>query len=133
MDMPTLKTSPKNTKKNTNRNQTDMRKMRQKAYQSKEWKELRETYIKLHPLCEECIKKNIVTPAQDVHHKESPFKNNMINHHLLLDFNNLESVCKVCHAEIHNRQQGNITVQDVLRQLADLLDENKPDEYFEEC
>lgn len=130
MEMPTLN-KPQKEKKTTNRQPTDMRRLRQKAYQSKEWKELRETYIKLHPLCEECMKKNIVTPAQDVHHIESPFKNNTINHHLLLDFNNLKALCKECHAEIHNRQQGNFTLQDVLRQLADLLDENKPDSDFE--
>jgi 5-methylcytosine-specific restriction protein A len=99
-----------------------MRRLRQKAYQSKEWRELRDTYIKMHPLCEECIKKNIVTPAVDVHHLKTPFSKGTINYTLLLDMNNLESVCKVCHAEIHNKQQGNFTVQDVLRQLADLLD-----------
>ena len=121
--MPTINT-PKKTKKTNTNPPTDMKKLRQKAYQSKEWRELRDTYIRMHPLCEECIKKNIVTPAQDVHHIKSPFTKGNINYHLLLDMNNLESVCKVCHAEIHNRQQGNYTVQDALRLLADLL-ENK--------
>lgn len=119
--MPTLNT-PKKTKKENNNQPTDMRRLRQKAYQSKEWRALRDTYIRMHPLCEECMKKNMVTPAQDVHHIKSPFTKGNINYTLLLDMNNLMSVCKTCHAEIHNKQQGNYSVQDALRLLADLLD-----------
>ena len=125
--MPTLNIQKK-TKKENNNQPTDMRRLRQKAYQSKEWRELRNEYMRLHPLCEECIKKNIVTPAQDVHHIKSPFTKGNINYTLLLDMNNLESVCKVCHAEIHNKQQGNYSVQDALRLLADLLDNNEVNE-----
>lgn len=33
--------------------------------------------------------------------------------------------------EIYNKEQGHRTVQDILRQLADLLYENKPDSNFE--
>lgn len=122
--MPTIPTLKK-TKKPNNNQPTDMKRLRQKAYQTKEWRDLRDTYIKMHPLCEECIKKNIVKPAQDVHHIKSPFSKGNINYTLLLDMNNLESVCKVCHAEIHNKQQGNYSVQDALRLLADLLDNNE--------
>jgi 5-methylcytosine-specific restriction protein A len=108
-----------------------MRKLRQSAYNTTEWRKLRETYLKQHPVCEECLNKGKVTPATSVHHKESPFKKGEINRHLFLDYNNLMSVCHECHADIHNREQGNVTIQDVLRQLADLLDENKPDTYFD--
>ena len=128
--MPTLNIPKKN---KTNVHQpTDMRRLRQKAYQSKEWRALRDVYIKQNPICEECIKKGKVTPAQDVHHIKSPFSKNNVNQQLLLDYNNLMSLCKQCHAEIHNRQEGKFTVQDVLRVLADLLDENKSDEEIED-
>lgn len=129
--MPTLKKNTP-TKKSTNRQPTDMRRLRQKAYQSSEWKKLRDIYMKEHPVCEECLAKGKITPAVDIHHKESPFKNNEVNKSLLLDYNNLQALCKECHGDIHNRQQGRPTIQDVLRQLADLLDENIPDEYFDE-
>ena len=121
--MPTLNTQKKTNKSNV-RQPTDMRRLRQKAYNNADWRALRNTYIKMHPLCEECLKKGKVTPAQDVHHIKSPFKNGEINYHLLLDIHNLMSVCKECHSNIHNKQLGNTTIQDVLRKLADLLDEN---------
>lgn len=128
--MPTLNLSPKKTKQN-NHNNTAHRELRAKAYNNTEWRKLRNSYIKIHPLCEECLDKGKITPAEDVHHIKSPFSNNTINYNLLLDSDNLKSVCKECHAEIHNKQQNKVTVQDVLRQLADLLDENKTDEELE--
>lgn len=128
--MPTLNLPQKKTK-NTNRQNTDSRKLRQKAYNTTAWKKLRESYIKNHPLCEECLDKGKVTAAEDVHHITSPFSNGEINYHLLLDSNNLKSLCKECHAAIHNKQQGKITIQDVLRQLADLLDPTITDEELE--
>lgn len=124
--MPTIPTTSK--KKKTNNNQpTDMRRLRQKAYQSPAWRKLRDSWIKMHPLCEECLLEGKVTPAEDVHHVRSPFKNGQINYQLLLDENNLISLCKKHHAEIHNRQQGKTTAADVLRVLAELLEEKEVD------
>ena len=119
--MPTLNLNTKK-KKSTTHNDTDMRKLRQKAYQSADWRNTRESYMHSNPLCEECLKKGKVTPATSVHHIKSPFKNGEVNRFLLLDNENLMSVCHECHADIHNRQEGKVVVQDVLRKLADLLD-----------
>jgi len=80
-----------------------MRDLRQKAYQNTTWRKTRETYLRLHPLCEECLKKGKVTPATSIHHKESPFKGGEVNYTLLTDFNNLESICHECHGEIHSK------------------------------
>ena len=122
--MPTLNT-PKKTKNNSQHKQTDMRKLRQKAYQSKEWRALRDNWMKMHPLCEECLLEGKITPAEDVHHVRTPFKGGVINYQLLLDKNNLTSLCKKHHAEIHNKQQGKTTAADVLRVLAELLEEKE--------
>lgn len=119
--MPYLNKPPKK-EKNTNHNNTDMRELRRKAYNNSSWRKTRDTYMKEHPICEECLKYGKVTPAEDIHHIKSPFKNGEINYTLLLDYTNLMALCKTCHAEIHNRQEGKQTVQDVLRTLADLLD-----------
>ena len=105
-----------------------MRILRATAYNNQNWKKLRETYLKTHPLCEECLKKGKVTPATSVHHKVSPFKNGEINYNLLLDYNNLESVDHECHAAIHNKEQGHISPEEIIRQLDALFDENIPDE-----
>lgn len=54
------------------------------------------------PLCEICLEKGKVTPAEDVHHKDS-FLNYEGQERLYkaFDFTNLQSVCKQCHASLH--------------------------------
>lgn len=84
-----------------------------------------------HPLCEECLKKGKVTPAEDIHHIQSPFKYGQINWNLLVSWDNLESLCKECHGNIHAAQQGYISPEEILKQLDALLDDNKPDSDFE--
>lgn len=126
---PTINKLPKKPKKV--RKATDAKKLRAEAYNSQKWKKLRETYLKNNPLCEECLKKGKVTPATSVHHKVSPFKNGEINYNLLLDYNNLESVDHECHAAIHNKEQGHVSPEDVLKQLDDLFNNNIPDSDFE--
>ena len=128
--MPTLNLTKKK-ERNYNVNTTDNRKLRQSFYNTTEWRKLRETYISQHPICEECLNNGKVTAATSVHHKKSPFKNGEGNKSLFLDYNNLMSVCHECHAAIHNREEGKTTIQDVLRQLADLLDNNIKDEDLE--
>lgn len=129
--MPTLNI-PKKTKAERNqRNQTEAREIRMKAYNNPEWRKLRNIYIKEHPLCEECLNQGKVVPSEDIHHIKSPFQNGEVNNNLLLDYNNLMALCKTCHNKKHNPNQAP-KIQDVLRQLADLLDENKTDKELED-
>lgn len=114
--MPTIQ-KPEKKRKSFERKETDMRKLRQKAYQNTEWRKLREVYMHEHPLCDECLKKGKVTPATDVHHKKSPFKNGEVNYSLLLDYDNLMSLCRECHGEIHAKQQGHISPEEQLKLL----------------
>lgn len=130
--MPTLNLQKKTKKETNQRNEnTASREMRRKAYNNTEWRKLRDTYIKEHPLCEDCLDKGKVVPAEDIHHIRSPFQNGECNKALLLDYNNLMALCKQCHNKRHNPNQAP-KIQDVLRQLADLLDENKTDEELEQ-
>ena len=74
-------------------------------YGSRGWKMIRAKYFAEHPLCEDCLEKGIITPATDVHHVV-PFstgvnKNEQIK--LLLDDNNLRSLCKKCHMKHHSQ------------------------------
>ena len=129
--MPTLNINKK-PKQEVKRNEnTNSRELRKKAYNNTEWRKMRTSYIKEHPICEECLNKGKVTPATDVHHIKSPFNSGDINYTLLLDYNNLKSLCQECHGNIHANQQGKTTIQDVLRQLADLLDPTITDEELE--
>jgi len=127
--MPTINKIPKKPK--VERKETDMRQLRQKAYQNTVWRKERENYMHEHPICEECWKKGKITPATDVHHIKSPFQNGEINWNLLVSWDNLESLCKECHGEIHAKQQGHISPEEILKQLDALFDENKPDSDFE--
>lgn len=72
-------------------------------YDSKVWRDLRNYYIKLHPLCERCLENGKVTPAEHVHHIV-PFltgntKADKIR--LLTDETNLMAVCYNCHKQLH--------------------------------
>ena len=72
-------------------------------YNSKAWRTLRRFYYDRHPLCEECLKHNVITPAEEIHHKR-PFltgKTDEERWSLLLDENNLYSLCRVCHDKLH--------------------------------
>ena len=130
--MPTLNLQKKTKKETNQRNEnTTSREIRRKAYNNTEWRKLRDIYIKEHPLCEDCLDKGKVVPAEDVHHIRSPFQNGECNKALLLDYNNLMALCKQCHNKRHNPNQAP-KIQDVLRQLADLLDENKTDKELED-
>ena len=130
--MPTLNLQKKTKKEINQRNEhTPNRELRQKYYNTTEWRKLREAYLKQHPVCEECLNKGKVTPATSVHHIQSPFKNGECNKNLFLDYNNLMAVCHECHAEIHNKEQGHIPVEEVIKQLADLLNPEIKDEDLE--
>ena len=118
-------------KKTYERKETDMRKLRQQAYQNKHWRKLRDTYMHSHPICEECLKQGKVTPAEDIHHIKSPFHHGEINYSPLLDPENLMALCKDCHGNIHASQQGHISPEEVLKQLDDLFNEEIKDEDLE--
>ena len=75
----------------------------QKIYNSKTWKQLRELYYSDHPLCQRCLEKGIIKPSEEIHHK-IPFLTGKTSdeiYELAYDYENLMSVCKQCHSEIH--------------------------------
>ena len=117
--MPTIQLTSKTKKETTKneRNQTDARKLRQQAYNNTAWRKLRDTFLKEHAVCTDCIGKGRVTPAQDVHHIKSPFQNGSINYNLLLDYTNLVSLCKECHAARHNADQGHKSPEKIIEEL----------------
>lgn len=59
------------------------------------WKRIRDSYVKAHPFCEECFKKGIMVPVEEVHHI-SPISEGRTHNK-----ENLISLCKSCHARIH--------------------------------
>lgn len=76
-------------------------------YNTSQWHNLRDRYIKNHPFCERCAEKGIIKLAQQVHHKIE-FLTGLTDEdkwRLLLDEDNLQSLCTNCHNEIHNERR----------------------------
>ena len=94
--MPTLQKPSKQKSRTFNRQD------RQKIYQSAKWKKLRLAKLMADPLCELCLQNNKIVPAVDIHHKDS-FLNYTGNKRLdvAYNYNNLLSVCKECHSQLH--------------------------------
>ena len=120
--MPYIQKLPK--KEKPPRNNTDIRKLRQKAYNDTRWRRLRMWYYSLHPLCEVCLSKGKVVPGVDVHHKQSFIVDGEIKWEKFLDGNNLQTVCNQCHSDIPAKEEGNNTA----RQMIEILDSLFEDE-----
>lgn len=79
---------------------------RQSFYNSTKWRALRDYKISLQPLCEECLKKNRLKPATEVHHikdiSDCPTFENALNYEGLL------SLCKSCHSSITKQKRAPI-------------------------
>ena len=52
-------------------------------------------------LCERCLANGILKPAEIVHHKTELTPENINNPSVTLDHDNLQAVCRDCHAAIH--------------------------------
>lgn len=76
-------------------------------YNTTQWHNLRDRFIKVHPFCEECMKNGKVKLAEQVHHKIEFLKGKTDEErwNLLLDEDNLESLCRDCHINIHNERR----------------------------
>lgn len=74
-------------------------------YKTIRWKECRNAYMKYaRGLCEECLKKGLFTPAQIVHHKIHLTPETINDPNIALNWDNLEAVCRKCHAEVHEEE-----------------------------
>lgn len=74
-------------------------------YNSAAWKHCRESYKKsVGGLCERCKAKGIIKPGAIVHHKKYINQYNIMDPSVALSFDNLELLCRDCHAEVHKRQ-----------------------------
>jgi len=76
-------------------------------YSSVAWKNCRKSYKKsVGGLCERCLSRGIYTPGEIVHHKEHVTPDNVDDPNVTLSFENLELVCRGCHAEGHAEMYG---------------------------
>ena len=76
-----------------------------KIYNTRRWQKLRQSYLFDHPLCEECLKKKIVTSVTVHHIIPISTAGNDVDKMVELGFNyhNLEALCEECHQKKHNK------------------------------
>lgn len=85
-------------------------------YSSKAWQRTRKAYAKSkRNLCELCLEKGLYKPCEIVHHKIELTPDNVSNPEVTLDWNNLQCVCRDCHASIHDRRQRRYVIDDLGR------------------
>ena len=76
--------------------------MSREFYSSRAWKDARRNYKQsVGGLCEECLKKGIITPAEIVHHKTPLTDENVCDLEISLGWGNLQALCRECHAKAH--------------------------------
>lgn len=85
-------------------------------YDSKEWKNTRNAYRKFKGgLCELCWAKGIIKAGEIVHHKTELTPSNIDDPDIALGWDNLQLVCRECHAEIHDQRQRRYKVDELGR------------------
>lgn len=74
-----------------------------KLLNAKEWQELRIRKLRDSPLCEICERKGYIVPARVVHHiiEVESGRSEQECRALAYSYNNLQSLCRECHAEVH--------------------------------
>ena len=85
-------------------------------YSSKAWQHTRTAFAKSKGnLCEVCLAKGLIVPAEIVHHKIELTPMNVNDPSITLDWNNLQCVCRECHADAHDRRQRRYRFDDLGR------------------
>lgn len=73
-----------------------------KFYKSKAWQACRAAYMQnVGGLCERCLAKGLIVPAEIVHHKQYLDENTVKMPEIALNHDNLEALCFKCHNSEH--------------------------------
>ena len=75
-------------------------------YSSRMWQTCRDNYAAYRGhLCEGCLRRNVLSYGEIVHHKIELTPDNINIPEVTLNWNNLELLCRQCHAEIHDKRK----------------------------
>ena len=90
-----------------------MKEYAESFYKSTTWQKCREAAINRdHYLCQDCLKKGMITPAIEVHHIKPITPENINDPMITLNLDNLVSLCKECHKARHNHRQKRYRVDE---------------------
>lgn len=83
-----------------------MQEYAERFYKSKAWQHTRAAYAKSkRGLCERCLSEGRITPGEIVHHKIHLSPENINDPTVSLCWDNLELVCRDCHAQLHDARK----------------------------
>ncbi|MBQ8737804.1 MAG: HNH endonuclease [Bacteroidaceae bacterium] len=75
----------------------------ERFYKSRKWQAVARTYKKsVGGLCEVCKSKGLIKAGDIVHHKVHISPDNIDDPEITLSWDNLQLVCRDCHAAIHS-------------------------------
>lgn len=75
-------------------------------YKSKAWQRTRAAYAaSVGNLCEDCLRAGVIKSGEIVHHKRPLTPDNISDPAVTLSFDNLELLCRDCHARRHGNQK----------------------------
>lgn len=75
-------------------------------YRRKVWKTCRDSYMAQQGgLCERCLKRGLIVPADIVHHKIYLTEESYQDPSVALNFDNLEALCRDCHNKEHFKKE----------------------------
>lgn len=85
-------------------------------YNSPGWKRTRQAYARsVGGLCEPCMKRGLFNAGEIVHHKIVLTPENIDDPTVTLNWNNLELVCRECHAAYHERSKKRFKIDSLGR------------------
>lgn len=79
-------------------------------YNSMAWRNTRRNYTQsVGGLCERCLKRGIIASAEVVHHIVPLTAENISDLNLSLNWDNLQCLCRKCHADVHEEMYAKRT------------------------
>ena len=93
-----------------------MKEYAESFYKSKQWQSTRAAYLKsVGGLCERCLRNGRYKAAVIVHHKKHIDPQTIRDPRITLCWDNLEAVCRECHAELHDGRPKRYKVDELGR------------------
>ena len=78
----------------------------EKFYKGKKWQRVRALVWKRDKgLCQRCLRKGIIKAGDTVHHIVALDPDVITDESIALNPDNLETLCRDCHAEVHKRER----------------------------
>lgn len=79
----------------------------EKFYKSFAWRDCRNSYAAYRGhLCEACLRRGVLARGEIVHHKTELTPDNIDDPSIALNWDNLELLCRFCHAEVHDQRKN---------------------------